>query len=119
MKLVVEPETTHVNGVAVASRTVDPTPLLRVRAELDQYHAEILNYAQMEPDQVMISVSGISARLTGIRAEISRTGTQWANRLRTSEIDPLLAQLDFQFRVHSRLLSVRELDQRMAGGQPC
>jgi hypothetical protein len=123
MKFVVQPETVVANGVAPANTSEAPVhpddaPLLKFRSELDRYYAEILSYQGMEPDQVMISVSGISARLTGIRAQLCRSPSQRANRLRTSEVDPLLEQLDLQFRIHSRLLAMRQFDFEVTRGAP-
>lgn len=91
---------------------------VKIREELDGYYEEICRYHEMEPDQVLISVSGLSARLIAIRAELQRSGSQRANRLRTSEVDPLLAHLELQSRLHSRLVSVRTLDWDMTKGAP-
>lgn len=86
-----------------------------VMAELDGYYAELQNYETMEPDEVMLSVSGLLARLTAIRAECIRSQSLRANKLRTNEIEPLISALDQQFRIHSRLVSMRELDFKVTG----
>ncbi len=88
-----------------------------LRKELDDYYDTIVAFPEWEPDQVLLSVSGISARLTQIRAQLCRSQLAKAQKLRTTEIEPLLAHLEMQFRVHSRLISMRRLDFDLAGGQ--
>lgn len=101
------------------ARLAEPAAFLdKLRAELDSYYSIVVQYAEMEPDQVLISVSGISGRLMEIRAHLHRSGSARAQKLRTTEIEPLLQHLDSQFRIHSRLLSARELDFRLSGGAP-
>jgi hypothetical protein len=86
-------------------------------AELDTIYAALPDFPNMEPDQVLLFISGWLARLTGIRAELQRSGSQKANMLRTKEVDPLIEALDSQFKIHSRLISMRELDFKMTGPQ--
>jgi hypothetical protein len=90
----------------------------RIRAymlELDDIYAALPDFPSMEPDQVLLTCSGWLARLTGIRADLQRSGSQRANILRTKEIDPLIEALDGQTKIHSRLISMRELDWKMTG----
>jgi hypothetical protein len=88
-----------------------------LRKELDGYYETIVQFPEMEPDQVLLAVSGISARLVYIRAQLLRSGAMKAQKLRTSEIEPLIEHLERQFRVHSRLISMRQLDFQLSGGQ--
>lgn len=88
------------------------------RGELDTYYEQIKGFRDQEPDSVLVIISGISARLTGMRADLQRQGSASANSLRTKEVDPLIDALDFQFKIHSRLLSVRQLDWEMTRGAP-
>ena len=87
-----------------------------VMAELDGYYAELQKYETMEPDEVLLSVSGLLARLTAIRAECIRSQSQRANKLRTNEIEPLISALDQQFKIHSRIQTIRELDYKITSG---
>lgn len=87
-----------------------------IRKELDGYYTGMRQYAQLEPDQVLLDLSGIAARLTEIRAFLVRDNSQQANALRTKEVDPLLAQIDVQFKLHSRVQAIREFDLKMTGG---
>ena len=90
----------------------------RLRVELNEYYEMLKLFHQQEPDQVLLQVSGISARLVEMRAILMRSGSQRANKLRTSEVDPLLDNLRLQAQLHSRLIAVRTLDFQMSGGQP-
>lgn len=92
--------------------------LEKIRKELDEYYETIVQFPQWEPDAVMLAVSGISARLVVIRAQLTRSQLAKAQKLRTTEIEPLLTHLEMQFRVHSRLVSMRRLDFDLSGGQP-
>lgn len=89
----------------------------QLRAEFDGYYARLKTFSSLEPDEVMAEVSAVAARLTEVRATLLRDRGQRANRLRLDEVDPLLEQLDFQFKVHSRIQATREMDFRMSGGQ--
>lgn len=95
----------------------DRTCVAACRAELDLYYDEIVKYQNMEPDQVLLSVSGLTARLIAIRADLLRSGSVRANRLRTTEVDPLLDHLELQHKIHSRLIATRQLDWDMSKGQ--
>lgn len=85
--------------------------------ELDDIYAALPDFPNMEPDQVLLFISGWLARLTGIRAVLQRSGSTRANSLRTKEIDPLIDALDQQFKIHSRLIAMRELDFKVSGAQ--
>lgn len=110
------------NGTLSATSRI-PTGLESVRfsslqSELDSYYAKLVEFDSLEPDEVLAAVSSMSARLTGIRAELHRTGSQRANMLRTKEIDPLISSLDFLYKVHSRLHSIKVAEYQMSMGQP-
>lgn len=85
--------------------------------EIDQYYTMIKAFEHSEPDEVMLACSGISARLTEIRGRLQRSGSARATQLRTKEVDPLLDEIREQFKIHSRVMSAREFDWKMAGGQ--
>lgn len=89
-------------------------------AELNGYYTVIRSYPNLEPDEVLRSLSGVSARLTEMRAVCCRLSDRGdcrsADKLRIKEIDPLLEECDRQFKYHSRIQTTRELDWRMAGG---
>lgn len=114
MKLIVEPDVMSLNG---HGRDQERPVIAAYRREIDEYIEQIQSFHMAEPDQVLLAVSAVTARLVAIRVELQRSGSQRANKLRTSEVDPILDHLDQQFRIHSRLLAMRDLDFRMSGGQ--
>lgn len=89
----------------------------QIRAELDAYYVRMKQYPELEPDQVMLDLSGLGARLTEIRAQLVRDNSQRANALRTKEVDPLLGQIDLQFKLHSRIATIRQFEWDIAKGQ--
>lgn len=86
------------------------------QGELDDYFAEMRGLNGMEPTQVLQKLSSWSARASEIRSQLVRVDSRRSNSFRTREIDPFLEECDRQFRIHSRLQSVRETEWRMAGG---
>lgn len=112
---------TTLNGSGMTVNGTDPERLIiqEFRNELDGYYQMVASFAAVEPDQVLLMISSIGARLIYIRAQLQRSNSQRATRFRTTEIDPMLDHLDMQMRVHSRLISMRTLDWEMSGkGQP-
>lgn len=104
--------------------TDDAARITTLRAELDRYVAELRDFsgylkhgAGLEPDEVLLRLSSFHARASEIRQHITRNETRRANGFRTKELDPFLEACEFQFKVWSRLLSVRQLDWDMARGQ--
>jgi len=99
------------------SRAVDPE-ILKLRDELDSYYTRIVVLHEEPLDEALRVLSSISARVTQIRSEIMRAGDhRQLQHLRTGELDPLLQQIDRQFKFVSRLISMSELDWNMARGQ--
>lgn len=91
--------------------------LENVKGEMDSYYTMGKAWATAEPDVVMIQISSIIARLTEIRAMCMRDNGQRTTRLRLNEIDPLIEALNFQFKIHSRLQAIREMDYKVSGAQ--
>lgn len=94
---------------------------LQARQEIDDALAEMQGFHNLQPDEVIRLAGGHTARLTQIAVWIRRMeGYQptlhW-KLIRTDEIEPVLAELERQFRNASRLESVRELDWKIESGQ--
>lgn len=85
--------------------------------ELDGYYEQMLSYEGWEPVLVMRHVSSVLARLTGVRAALQRMNTSRCQRITESEVDPLIARMDQQFRIHSRLFEAEKLEWDVARGQ--
>ncbi len=92
--------------------------LAALRAEIDGYHARIRSFERLETAEVFLQMSGISARMCEVRAQLFRSTSRHADRLRREEVDPLVEELDRQFRLHSRVEAIRQIDARLAGVAP-
>lgn len=93
--------------------------VLTVRAEVDDALADMRLFHQNEPDVVISAVSAHGARLAEIVTRARRIEVrlrQW--KAVREEAEFVLGQLREQFQMHSRLLTVRQLDQSLMGGQP-
>lgn len=117
MKYSVEPSAAPSSFGPVLVREDERSAVAALRRELDEYYEMVKSFHHTEPDQVLLQISGISARLVEMRAVLQRSGSQRGNRFRTTEIDPLLENLRLQATLHSRLIAVRDLDFRLSGGQ--
>lgn len=91
--------------------------LQALQQELAGYLRSMQEFPSWDTDEVMRALSAMAARAAEIRLFCVRDNGAKANAFRTKEIDPFLDQCDFQFKVHSRIQSVREMEFRMAGGQ--
>lgn len=120
MELVVEGVRGGVETNKVVSISTEQLefPVSVVREELLGYYAIVKGFSNADPDEVLSDLSAIGARLVELRALSWRDGGQKASKLRTTEIEPLLDQLEFQFRVASRRQAIREMDFRLSGGAP-
>lgn len=114
-----EPSTTGspTNAAPPIRPQVVNDPLDTLRDEVLSYYAEMREFGAMDVVDVFLSLSAWSARVGELRAYIVMRDDRKANALRTKILDPFLEQVDFQFKVHSRIQAVREMEARLAGGQ--
>lgn len=92
--------------------------MVSVRAEVDAAFVVMRGFHRLEPDQVMRTIGGLSARLVEIRVQIYRIedlNPVW-KPLRVREVEPALEELGRQYSIASRLHSVKELEFKMAMG---
>jgi hypothetical protein len=87
------------------------------RNELDGYLDMMQQWSTTDPGVVMAEISSIAARLIQIRCDVVRSESRMMQGFRTKELDPVLAQVDFQFKVASRRLSSHTLDWETSRGQ--
>lgn len=116
----------QVNGMttAVAPRPTNAVPvpdgerafLLNCKNEIDTYYKAVKLFHEQEPDEVLRQVSAFTARLLEIRSRLMRSGGVQSTQFRTRELDPLMENLDLQWKLHSRLHSFREFDYKASGG---
>jgi hypothetical protein len=89
-----------------------------LQTELDEYFAAIRKFQSMDISEILLSISAFSARAAEIRSHLMRSESRRLNAFRTREIDPFLQACEFQFRIHSRLQAIRELEFKLSGGAP-
>lgn len=82
-----------------------------VEREIDTMLEALRAFWDMQPDQVMRSSSAMSARCTELAVHLHRLeGKREWRQIRTQQVERLLAELDRQFRLHSRLVELRRQD---------
>lgn len=89
-----------------------------VRDELDEINGEMKDFPDEEPDEIMRSCSGFSARLVEIRRRIHRIEDHLPHwkQVRTQEVTPLIEETRYQHEVASRILTQRKFDWEMERG---
>lgn len=86
-----------------------------LKEELDGYYARFKRFYAMSPTDVMLELSAIAARLIEIRGGLMRRDADRIYKaFRTGEIDPLLDQCEFQFKLHSRVVAVYATEAELA-----
>lgn len=82
-----------------------------VEDEIDTMLRAIRGFWDMEPDQVFKMSSALSARCTELAIHLHRLeGKREWRQIRTQQIERILAEIDRQFREHSRLVELRRQD---------
>jgi len=86
------------------------------REELHGYFAAMRQFNVMDAVDVFEHLSAFSARASEIRNLCMEMDSRRNNNFRIREIDPFIEECDRQFKIHSRILSVKEVEARLAGG---
>lgn len=86
------------------------------REELDSYYQAMLLFNKMDPVEVFQTLSQFSARASEIRMGLMRVDNRKNTSFRTHEIDPFISECDRQFKLHSRIQAIKEMDARLSGG---
>lgn len=86
------------------------------REELGAYFAEMQTFESMDLVEIFMRLAAFSARASEMRNQASQSDNRRANAFRSQAIDPFLEACDFQFRVFSRIQSVREMEFKISGG---
>lgn len=82
-----------------------------VEDEIDLMLRAVRGFWDSEPDQVMQMTSALSARCTEMAIHLHRLeGKREWRQIRTQQVERLIAELDRQFKIASRLLEVRRQD---------
>jgi hypothetical protein len=113
VELVLEGERRH--PAIVNERDSIANDLAGLRAEVDAYYTAMRGFQDLSLEEVFIQLAGLSARASEIRTNLIRQDRRAFQAFRTGEIDPFLTEVDRQFKVWSRLQSVREMEFKMTG----
>lgn len=97
--------------------TVDPVAvsMAAIQVEVNDYLRRLKDLNASPPVEVFQTLSAISARVAEIRNRLVRTDNRRFTALRTKEIDPLIEEVDRQFKFHSRIQAVRDSEMRLSG----
>jgi hypothetical protein len=83
-----------------------------LEAEIDQILSIIRGFWEKEPDEVMREISAWSARASELAVHLHRVegSLRYYKQIRTMQIQPILIELERQFKLASRLIEVRRQD---------
>lgn len=110
MKLVThEAETTPRNSGFLMSNS-GSADLDALRQEFRGYLLDMMEFPNMDLEEVYMRLSAFTARASYIRAQIISTSSKIWNAFRTGELDPFISECDRQFKVWSRVQSVNQMD---------
>jgi hypothetical protein len=89
-----------------------------IQEELDGIAMAVRSFAIKQPDQVMRECAAYSARLTELCVLLHRVESQdrQYTRVRTQQVERWMRDIEFQFKVASRLVEVARQDIALLGG---
>lgn len=87
------------------------------RTEIAQCYVIMREFNTMDSTDVFMSLSQFSGRASEIRSHLSEHEGRREANFRIKVIDPFIEECDRQFKIHSRLQAIREMDARLAGGR--
>ena len=90
-------------------------PFEKYREEINAYYLVLKNLTSMDPVEVFQHLSAFSARASELKTRLHRVDSNKANAFRTREVEPLIDEIDRQFKFHSRLLTYREIEMKISG----
>ena len=85
------------------------------RDELNAYYKVLKSLNDLDPIDIFKYLSAFSARCSEMRMRLHRSDERRAMAFRTKEIEPLIEEIDRQFKIHSRILSFQEMEWKMSG----
>lgn len=88
-----------------------------VQAELDDYYVRLKGLNALPSTEVFQTLSALSARVSEMRSRLIRLDARRPTALRTKQVDPLLEEIDRQFKFHSRIVAMRQFEWDASKGQ--
>lgn len=86
------------------------------KQEITEYYGQMKRMVDMDPTAVFQHLSQFSARASEIRSQIGPQEGKREAAFRIRIVDPFIEECDRQFKIHSRIQAIREMDARLAGG---
>lgn len=86
------------------------------KAEIATYYHSMKTLSDMDPTDCFIHLSQYSARASEMRSQLVFNEGKREATFRIKIIDPFIEECDRQFKIHSRIQAIREMDARLAGG---
>lgn len=92
-------------------------PLAPVQVELDDYFRRLTTLNSVPPTECFQMLSAVSARASEIRSRLMAMDSRRSTAMRLRHVDPLIEEVDRQFKIHSRIQSVRQMEFDTSKGQ--
>lgn len=105
------------SGPSTNGHTPPADALAPVQVELDGYFHDLTSLNSLPSTECFQLLSGISARAAEIRSRLMSMDSRRSNAMRLRHVDPLLEEVDRQFKIHSRIQSVRQMEFDTSKGQ--
>jgi len=87
------------------------------RDELDTFFKEIERFYQMDPVSILQRLAAYSGRMSYVRSLIMRQKeSRDLTNFRVKELDPFLVEVDRQFRIWSRVITIQQDEWKQAAG---
>jgi len=93
------------------------TKLTEFEDEIDNYYDVMVEFKNMDSSEILESLSAFTARASQIRANLIRQDNRSVQAFRTKQLDPFIAECERQFKVWSRVISVRQFEWESSRGQ--
>ncbi len=87
------------------------------KTEIAESYVTMQEFNTMDPVSVFQNLSQFSARASEMRSRIGTTASKDWQNFRIRIIDPFIEECDRQFKLHSRITAIQEMDARLAGGR--
>lgn len=111
-----EPMATAVHQHTALQDVPRETPVIRaLQGELDAYYVQMRGFSAADVTDIFMCLAAFSARASEVRGYLSRQVSKRIDSFRTKELDPFIEECDRQFRIWSRMQSVRQMEADMSG----
>lgn len=91
--------------------------LLHWRAEISECFSKMKDFGNADVTDIFLQLSQFSARASEMRSQIGQPESKSEQSFRTRIIDPFIEECDRQFKIHSRIQAIHEMDAKLSGGR--